>query len=160
MRTGEEARAKVLRGVVTHIVGPSQERERRLGLVTIVRNLVILRSIVSSSREQKRQETHGDRDDKNTAATVFKSDDEVTLICATCECHHVDGSDLEWLVDTRASYHYVLIRDYFQSYKAGDFGSVKMGNQSSATIVGIGDIQVKTSIGCMLTLKDVRHIHD
>ena len=82
------------------------------------------------------------------------------MICATCECHHVDGSDLEWLVDTRASYHYVLIRDYFQSYKAGDFGSVKMGNQSSATIVGIGDIQVKTSIGCMLTLKDVRHIHD
>ena len=80
------------------------------------------------------------------------------MICATCECHHVDGSDLESLVDAEASYHCVLRREYFQSYKVGDFGSMKIGNQSSAKIVGIGDIRVKTSIGCMLTLKDVRHI--
>ena len=40
------------------------------------------------------------------------------------------------------------------------FGSVKMGNQSSASIVGLGDIRVKKSVGCMLTLKNVRHIPD
>lgn len=46
------------------------------------------------------------------------------------------------------------------NYQAGDFGSVKMGNQSSARIVGLGDIRVKTSVGCTLTLKNVRHIPD
>ena len=82
------------------------------------------------------------------------------MICATSECHHVDSSDTEWLVDTGASYHCVPKREYFLNYQAGDFGSVKMGNQSSASIVGLGDIRVKTTVGCMLTLRNVRHIPD
>ena len=56
-------------------------------------------------KEHKRLDSRGDGDDKNTTKTVSKSEDEVTLICATSECHHVDGSDLKWLVDTGASYH-------------------------------------------------------
>lgn len=113
-------------------------------------------------REQRKKNDNSQKegDDKNTAATVSKSDDEVTLICATSECLHVDSSDTEWLVDTGASYHCVPKREYFMNYQAGDFGSVKMGNQSSASIVGLGDIRVKTSVGCILTLKNVRHIPD
>ena len=110
--------------------------------------------------QRKKNDSQKEGDDKNNAATTSKSDDEVTLICATSECHHVDSSDTEWLVDTGALYHCVPKREYFMNYKAGDFGSVKMGNQSSASIVGLGDIRVKTSVGCMLTLKNVRHIPD
>ena len=35
-----------------------------------------------------------------------------------------------------------------------------MGNKSVSQIVGIGDICIQTSIGCTLTLKDVRHVLD
>ena len=37
---------------------------------------------------------------------------------------------------------------------------VKMGNKSVSHIIGIGDICMQTSMGCTLTLKDVRHILD
>ena len=43
--------------------------------------------------------------------------------------------------------------------KAGDFGVVKMGNSSYSKIVGIGDVCIKTNVGCMLILKDV-HVPD
>lgn len=108
----------------------------------------------------KNQDAQKDEDDKNTVTVVTKNDNDVTLICAASECHHVYSSDPEWLVDTGASYHCVPKKEYFLNYQAGDFGSVKMGNQSSANIVGLGDIRVKTSVGCMLTLKNVRHIPD
>ncbi|PKI33202.1 hypothetical protein CRG98_046406 [Punica granatum] len=57
-----------------------------------------------------------------------------------------------------ASYHYTPRREFFTAYKAGDLGSVKMGNQSVVKIVGIGDIIVQISVGCTMTLKDVSHI--
>ena len=35
-----------------------------------------------------------------------------------------------------------------------------MGNEGVSQIVGMGDICLKTDIGCKLLLKDVRHISD
>ena len=40
------------------------------------------------------------------------------------------------------------------------FGVVKMGNSSYSKIVGIGDVCIKTNVGCTLMLKDVRHVPD
>lgn len=51
-------------------------------------------------------------------------------------------------------------RDYFVTYKGGDFGAVKMGNSSSSEIAGIGDVQIKTSLGSTIALKDVKHVLD
>ena len=48
----------------------------------------------------------------------------------------------------------------FTTYKTGDFGVVKMGNSSYSKIVGIGDVCIKTNVGCMLILKDVWHVLD
>ena len=58
-------------------------------------------------------------------------------------------------MDSVASYHCVPKREYFSTYKAGDFGTVKMGNKGVSQIAGIGDICIQTSMGCTLTLKDV-----
>ena len=63
-------------------------------------------------------------------------------------------------MDLVASYHCVPKREYFSTYKEGDFGTVNMGNKSVSQIAGIGDICIQTSMGCTLTLKDVRHIPD
>jgi len=46
------------------------------------------------------------------------------------------------------------------TYKAGDFGTVKMGNASHSSITGIDDICLQTDMGYRLTPKDVRHIPD
>ena len=63
-------------------------------------------------------------------------------------------------MDSVASYHCVLKREYFSTYKAGDFRTMKMGNKSISQIARIGDICIQTSMGCTLTLKDARHIPD
>ena len=38
-----------------------------------------------------------------------------------------------------ASYHVTPRKELFTSYKAGNFGRVKMGNDSYVNIMGIGD---------------------
>jgi hypothetical protein len=49
-------------------------------------------------------------------------------------------------------------RDFFSSYTSGKFGWVKMGNEVECEIMGMGDIQLETSIECKLLLKDVRYV--
>ena len=99
-------------------------------------------------------------DDKNTAATTCTGDNEVTLLCNQEDCCHVAELDVEWVVDSAASHHYIPKREYFSTYKAGHFDMVKIGNKSVSTIMRIGGICIQTSMGCTLTLKDVRHILD
>ena len=76
------------------------------------------------------------------------------------ECNHVIDDDAKWIIDLAASYHATPIKEFFTSYKSGDLGTVKMGNASHSKIAGIGDICIETSIGCILTLKDVWHVLD
>ena len=63
-------------------------------------------------------------------------------------------------MDSETSYYCVPKMEYFSTYKARDFGTMKMGNKSVSQIAGIDDICIQTSMGCTLTLKDVRHIPD
>ena len=70
------------------------------------------------------------KDDKNTAATTCTSDNVVTLLCNQEDRCHVAEQDVEWVMDSTTSYHCVLKREYFSTYKVEDFGTVKMGNKS------------------------------
>ena len=49
-------------------------------------------------------------------------------------------------MESTTSYHYVPKREYFSTYKAGDFGMVKMGNKSVSQIaVGVNpELQIET----------------
>ena len=49
---------------------------------------------------------------------------------------------IEWVVDTAASYHATPNREFFNTYKVGDFRCVKMGNTASSNAVGIGDVSI------------------
>ena len=64
------------------------------------------------------------------------------------------------MVDSGASYHLTPDRKCFSSYRAGDHGVVKMGNEGACRIVGIGDVCLTTSTGHKLLLKDVRHVSE
>ena len=50
--------------------------------------------------------------------------------------------------------------EFFSSYIAGDYGNVRMGNNETSKITGIGNIILETNTGCKLILKDVRHVPD
>ncbi|KAM1052978.1 hypothetical protein ACFX2C_000527 [Malus domestica] len=83
-------------------------------------------------------------------------------ILSVGECLHMGNSDkdIEWIFDNGASFHATSKQEFFSTYKEGDFGIVKMGNESYSKILGIGDICRRTNLGCQLMLKDVRHIPD
>ena len=102
---------------------------------------------------QKREESN------NTTAVLSSSEAE---ILSFEEClnmgHHDQGT--EWIFDNGASFHATSEREFFSTYKEGDFGIVKMGNNSYSKILGIGDICLVTNLGCQLLLKDVRHVSE
>ena len=93
-------------------------------------------------------------DNKNTSG-IATSEEELLLINEQNELNLV-GDKLTWVVDLGTSFHLTPDQKCFSSYKAGDHGSLTMGNEGACRIVGIGD--VCTSTGCNLVLRDVRHV--
>jgi hypothetical protein len=110
-------------------------------------------------KEQTEDKDHKHDDEKGTTAIV---DDEEVVVLSVQEqkCEHVDNIDDEWVVDSVATHHVVRTKELFTTYKAGDFGTVKMGNTSYSKIVGIGDVCIKTNVGFTVMLKNVRHVPD
>ena len=43
------------------------------------------------------------------------------------KCEHVANNDVGWVVDSAAPHHIIPSKGLFTTYKAGDFGTVKMG---------------------------------
>ena len=84
-------------------------------------------------------------------------EDEVLAI-GQDDCCTISDPYVEWVIDSAASYHVTPRKELFTSYKVGNFGRAKMGNDSYADIVGIGDICVRANTGYTLILKDVRHV--
>ena len=67
-------------------------------------------------------------DDENTT-TVIVLEDEVLAIKQD-DCCTVSDPYVEWVIDSAASCHVTLRKELFTSYKARNFGRVKMGNDS------------------------------
>ena len=111
--------------------------------------------------KRKQKEGKNQRKDENKNTTAALSDEDVAvLFFGDEECLPVTDNEVEWIIDTAASYHVTPNKEFFTSYRLGDFGTVKMGNTSYSKIVGIGDVCIQTDVGCSLTLRDVRHVPD
>ena len=76
------------------------------------------------------------------------------------KCDNVAKSDVEWVVDLAASHHVIPTKRLFITYKTSDFGVVKKSSSIYSKIVRIDDVCIKTNVGCMLMLKNVRHVPD
>lgn len=63
-----------------------------------------------------------------------------------------------WILDTGCSFHMTWNKDWFDSYKSGDFGFVYMGNDKACAITGKGQIKIRMYNGVVRTLCDVRHV--
>ena len=110
------------------------------------------------NRDKKNRRSHDTTNDKKI--TTPMTEREVVLLSFGEEECHVADSCTEWVVDLAASYYATYNKEFFTMYKAGDFGKVEMGNHSNADIVRVGDVCIQTSIGGILTLKDMRYVPD
>jgi hypothetical protein len=78
--------------------------------------------------------------------------DEVLYTCDVSHQHQ------HWLLDSGASNHMCLHRNWFSTYQSIDDGVVFMGNDFSCKIVGVGSIWIKMYDGTIRTLMDMRHV--
>lgn len=99
----------------------------------------------------------GNQEEKVDRVTV--TEDEF-LILLEGDAINVACHETSWVVDSGATTHASSHRDLFSTYTPGNYGSVKMGNDGLAQVVGIGDICLETSLGTRLVLKDVKHVPD
>ena len=111
------------------------------------------------NKEQNKGKYEKNDSEKNTTAVVI--DEDVTMLSIEEQkCEHVANNDVEWVVDSTTPHHIIPTKGLFTTYKARDFGTVKMGNSSYSKIVGIGDVCIETNVGGTMILKDVRHVPD
>ena len=66
---------------------------------------------------------------------------------------------VSWMVNSAVSFYVSPRRDFFASYKPGDYGVVRMDKKDTSSIIDVS-IHVKISLGYKLVLKDLRHVPD
>ena len=66
--------------------------------------------------------------------------------------------DEVWVLDSGSSYHVTSNKEWFATYKSGDFGVVYQVDIAPQRIVGMGDIKIKTKDGDELVLQGVRYV--
>ncbi|CAD6202432.1 unnamed protein product [Miscanthus lutarioriparius] len=111
--------------------------------------------------KEKRTGTYREKnkpsDEGNASVAASKadySDGDSLVAFAGCA-----NSDDEWILDSAASFHICINRDWFVTYDSVQGGgSVRLGDDTPLDIVGIGSIQIKMHDGIVRTLADVRHI--
>ena len=109
------------------------------------------------NKEQNKGKYEENDSEKNTTAAVIDEDVVVPFI-EKQKCEHVANNDIEWVVDFAAPHHIIPMKGLFTMYKAGDFGTMKMGNSSYSKIVVIGDVCIEANVGSTMMLKVVRHV--
>lgn len=71
-----------------------------------------------------------------------KSDEDMALVV-----HEHTHSSHAWVLDTGASYHMTLRREWFSEYTEVLDGKIKIANDFICKIAGIGSIKLKTLDG-------------
>lgn len=68
--------------------------------------------------------------------------------------HGVDS----WILDSACSFHMSSNREWFNTYRSVDCGTVLMGNDATCKVIGIGTMKIRMSDGVVRTLGDIRHV--
>jgi hypothetical protein len=65
---------------------------------------------------------------------------------------------LLWVLDSGNSYHVMSNKEWFATYKPGDFGAVYQVDGAPQRIMGMRDIEIKTQDGHQLVIQDVTYV--
>ena len=106
---------------------------------------------------KKKQFKRKDEEQKKDKHCNSLSDGDMIIVCDDA-CVNLACQDPTWVVYTTTSFHIIAHRDLFSSYTSGGFGWVRMCNEAICEIVGMGDLELETSIRCKLVLKYIRHV--
>src|ERR1044072_1255829 len=63
-----------------------------------------------------------------------------------------------WILDSRCSYHMTPHREWFHSFREGDFGHVFLGDDKTCAITGMRQIKIALDDGGVRTLGEVRYV--
>ncbi|KAL4554254.1 hypothetical protein LXL04_039612 [Taraxacum kok-saghyz] len=86
-------------------------------------------------------------DKKEANVAVDHSDDDFLI-------YSMESNVDSWVMDSGASFHATHSREALWNLKEGDFGKVRLANDEVLDVTGMGDIELKTSVGSW-TLKDL-----
>lgn len=73
------------------------------------------------------------------------------------EINLVDGSE-RWWVDTGATHHVCYDRGLFKFYTEAEDRRVLLGDFHSTNVAGVGDVELKSTSGKTVILKEVLHV--
>ncbi|GJS53481.1 hypothetical protein Tco_0626843 [Tanacetum coccineum] len=104
----------------------------------------------SRSKSKKRgQSKIGEIKDKEVNQAARDSDD--ALVCC------VENTVEDRIMDSGASFHATYCKEELERFKLRS-GKVRLADDKTLDIAGVGDVVLKTSFGTSWTLKDVRYI--
>ena len=105
----------------------------------------------------KRKEASKDQDSTKEANIAEEDSGMVDEVLSTS---NISQYHYDCLIDSGASHHMCLHRNWYSTYQSIDDGVVYMGNDVACKTVGIGSIRIRMFDGIVRTLTDVRHVPD
>src|ERR1044072_7065645 len=85
-------------------------------------------------------------------STETRSSEDDMLCVSSTKCTEA------WILDSGCSYHMTPHREWFHSFKEGDFGFVFLGDDKHWAITGMGQVKVALEEGGVRTLGEVRYV--
>jgi hypothetical protein len=89
----------------------------------------------------------------NVVAVDSESDGDMLFVSSS-----TDDLNNSWLLDSACSFHVTPHRSWFDTYRSVNCSSVRMGNDASCKVIGIGTIKIKMFDNVVRTLGEVRHV--
>ncbi|KAG8477620.1 hypothetical protein CXB51_030679 [Gossypium anomalum] len=103
---------------------------------------------------RNKRAAEGNEEDVAGANLADENDDDFLLVSTS------DNSKLtsEWILDLGCSFHMCPNREWFSTYSSVEGGVVRMENDSSSKVIGIGTVKIRIHDGTIRTLSDVRYV--
>ena len=87
-----------------------------------------------------------EKKDRNGDCVSAATTDDLVFVTEN-DIIDIVSDESSWAVDSGATLHVPPRKEFFTSFRYGDFGSLKMGNNGIAKVVGIGDVCLETTMG-------------
>ena len=100
------------------------------------------------------------KDDKNDDSDRVSTTSDDFLVLHDGDSVNLVADESMWLVDSGATVHVTMRREFFSTYTPGDFCVLRMGNDGVAKVGGMGDIRLRTNMGVEMVLRGVKHAPD
>ena len=113
--------------------------------------------ILKWEQAEKKGKTKEKCDEKTT--TVVAAHDDMFVFCDDGQVNIIHYNNY-WVVDSGESYNITFHRHFFSTYTEGDFEYVRMENEISCKVIGMGDIYLDTDTGYQLILRNIQHVPD